>query len=240
LGRIGAEAREAVPELVNMLRRHEWPHNAYAAAALGGIGPDAKSAVPALVQVIRNTNTHPDAKGTAIKSLGRIGPAAAAAVPVLAEETASATGCRREAAQALGEIGSREGVPALIALLRSGDAALCYDAAKALGRIGAAAAEAVPELTVVSKREYDHTLAGEEASAALWRITGKPDEVLRLLASDDWRRRCFAACRLAELGPSVETAIPHLEKALGDKNERVRQASAEAMRKIKAAQEKDK
>jgi HEAT repeat protein len=53
LGKIGPEAREAVPTLIELLKNKEGNDYRNAAIALGRIGPDAKTALPALRELHR-------------------------------------------------------------------------------------------------------------------------------------------------------------------------------------------
>ena len=54
IGRIGPQAKTAVPLLVQMLKSSDWGMRASAITALGAIGPDAKAALPAIVQAYGN------------------------------------------------------------------------------------------------------------------------------------------------------------------------------------------
>jgi HEAT repeat protein len=100
LGRIGPEAREAVPALIEVLGdsrifdsfdepRWDWeggslsdwaclPVYQEAAAALGAIGPDAKAAVPDLIKLRRTDGGNDYTSSTIDHALKGIDPAAAA------------------------------------------------------------------------------------------------------------------------------------------------------------------
>src|SRR5262249_12364066 len=54
LGRIGPNAKSAVPQLLNYLENPDSFIRAATARALGGIGPDAKEAVPALKALLED------------------------------------------------------------------------------------------------------------------------------------------------------------------------------------------
>jgi len=102
LGNLGAEAKEAVPDLVRALAREET--NAVVAGALARVGPAAAEAVPALVEALRSENA--DRRWRAARTLGRIGPPAAAAVPTLTGALVDPQATvRQHAARALGRIG---------------------------------------------------------------------------------------------------------------------------------------
>lgn len=85
LGKMGAEAKEAVPDLIEMLDEDAGkagPIRFHAATALGQIGTGAKKAVPALVKLLKDKNAGPGRR-TVVVALGQIGPAAKSAVAVL-------------------------------------------------------------------------------------------------------------------------------------------------------------
>ena len=54
LGKIGPEAKDAVPALTELLNDKNENVRSAAAIALGGIGPAAKSAVPALTKLLKD------------------------------------------------------------------------------------------------------------------------------------------------------------------------------------------
>ena len=146
LGKIGPAAAEAVPALITALADADGDVRRAAADALGKIGPAAAKAVPALIAALA------DADGTvrraAADALGKIGPAAAEAVPALIAALADADGTSAGSRRRLGKDRTGGG--------RSGAGAdrrprrcrrdVRRAAADALGKIGPAAAEAVPAL----------------------------------------------------------------------------------------------
>src|SRR5436305_11154838 len=84
LGEMGPKAKEAIPALVEALKRQPMPGESVAdnaALALGKIGPEA---VPALVRVLGD-NAAATAWPHAATALKVIGPGARDAVPVLTE-----------------------------------------------------------------------------------------------------------------------------------------------------------
>jgi HEAT repeat protein len=87
LGKMGAEAKEAVPDLIKMLDedpRKAGPIRFHAATALGQIGSEAKRAVPALVKLLKDENAGPGRRTVAV-ALGEIGPPAKSAIEALKE-----------------------------------------------------------------------------------------------------------------------------------------------------------
>ena len=118
LGQMGTSAKDAVPALVDTLRRKDTPLmlKPRAAEALGKIGE-----IDLLIRILQGKEPgiqpYLGAQG-----LGAAGPAAASAVPALMEALKSSDhGMQMEAAEALGEIGpaANPAVPQLAELSRS-------------------------------------------------------------------------------------------------------------------------
>jgi serine/threonine-protein kinase len=170
LGKIGGEARAAVPALIEALSERNATLRWRSAEALGRIG-DARAVAP-LVAALSDRDGL--VKTEAAKALGRLGPAAREAVPVLAQGLRDPDAFyRREAAKALARaVGpqSAEVVPPLIDALRDKDKFVRAESARALGKIGAAARAAVPALRNLT-RENDVVVVGA-AEEALRSIGG--------------------------------------------------------------------
>jgi hypothetical protein len=117
LGRIGAPAVEALPQLI-AAAGHPSYSRVSATWALGRFKTRAAEVLPVLVQILQE----PDTAATgihfnAVEALGELGPA------------------------------GKDAVPALTVLLRNGSVPLQRCVAETLGRIGPAALAAIPELT---------------------------------------------------------------------------------------------
>jgi HEAT repeat protein len=169
LGKMGAAAAEAAPQIEPLLRDPDDQVRDRAENALGEIAPDllvssqhrmnqdSEAQIARLIQIMRE-GEYPQ-RYRAVEAIGVFGPAAKAAVPALVEAlegfvpatgflaSVSKRNSQRVVADALGEIGpeARSAVPGLIARLgeNSGyDERFC----KALGRIGPEAREAGPVL----------------------------------------------------------------------------------------------
>jgi HEAT repeat protein len=80
LGRLGPEARSAVPSLIEALKK-DPPVRRNAALALGEIGPDARAAVPALCEALKDSEWM--VRWQAAQALGTIGADARQAIPEL-------------------------------------------------------------------------------------------------------------------------------------------------------------
>lgn len=109
---LGERARGGFASFEELLEGLKYPGSAYdSATALGRLGEDARAAVPALEQVLRQAGEM-DAPG------GARFPAAQALKNLAPDRLVAALTsppARNEAAQALGELGYREALPALVA-----------------------------------------------------------------------------------------------------------------------------
>jgi HEAT repeat protein len=112
LGKIGPDAKAAVPYLIELARSKSARSEVVeaAAAALGSMGP---SVVPTLADVVKNTSSTPAMRRQAAVSLGKMGKDARAAIPALVEASQSPrrrrdadpnSDIRIEVVTALGEI----------------------------------------------------------------------------------------------------------------------------------------
>ncbi len=115
---LGAQARSAVPEVLEIARRNISPASRNAAIdALGNIGPPARAALPFLLQWA--TNGSPQSVH-AIAALGRIRAQPGTVIPFLRNALCDPY-VRPSAAYALGEFGTNAlpAVPVLVGFLRS-------------------------------------------------------------------------------------------------------------------------
>ncbi len=200
---------EAVPVLTRLLADSDKYVRNYAALELGEIGPEARRSVPALSAALSDEDW--SVRHEAAEALGEIGPDSRVAVRELSKLLSDSDArMRLTVAQALGKIGpdARLAVPALIALLTDADWRVGRVAAEALGQIGPDAREAIPAL-------------------------------IRLITETGYGGvRNDAAGALGRIGPDAREAIPELTQLLSDPSWGVRETAREALKKIKAAQEK--
>jgi HEAT repeat protein len=155
LQQLGADAKDSVVPLVNLLRSTDVELCDTVIEVLQEIGPDAKPAVPELKRILSENSARKLKLGAAY-ALGKIGPGARDAVPELAKALKAKDGSLRcNAAEALGEIGpgAKDAVPALIEALENDDVRSPTCAVRALGKIGADAKSAIPALIEALKKE---------------------------------------------------------------------------------------
>lgn len=247
---IGPAARGAIPELLAL------PDNLDAAQALGAIGPSAipalavalsnddknvrnlaaralwwmdrkaEGAVPALIKALNDPE--PDVRSNVYRTLGNIGPAARSSAPGLLEnlnkygEDTDHPQCK-EIVEAAGLIG-----PSAIAVLERGLSCSVWEAARALGKMGPAAAQMLVKAFMTDPDKVAGTV---DASAfALQKLGPKAESAIpalvKVLDAKDRTRSTWACEILGKIGPN---AVPALIKALGNEDSDVRAHAAEAL-----------
>jgi hypothetical protein len=116
---LGGEAKNAVPELIEMYKHSPGSGRWGPGAALGEIGPAAGEAIPSLLLNVGNTNA--GAREIAVRALGQIHSQSQLVVPVLiAALHDPASQVQRQASPALGRYGeqAKAAVPALLEILK--------------------------------------------------------------------------------------------------------------------------
>ena len=235
LAKIGPEAVEAVPDLIQVMEADDKDRvRGGARFALGEIGPGAAAAIPALISYLQNAEDR-DRCGAA-SALGKICPGMVEPVPALIQELESGGPCQESAAAALGLIGpaAAAAVPALAQALGDEDSKVRAKAANALGRIGPAAAEAVPSLAQALGDEDSSVTA--QAAIALGNMGPLAVEAVPALvaALDDGRDsvQLWASDALGKIGPGAAAAVPALIQVLGSDSSSLRRNAVEALQSI--------
>jgi HEAT repeat protein len=167
LALMGAEAREALPDLIRAMRQYKDYNVTSAVAELAPHAPEL--AVPALIDALNDPELAADAAG----ALPGLGVEADAIVPPLVrllEQTDDGDSNRYRLAVALEPYGpdAWPAIPTLVRLLRHPNTVVRGPAAEMLGRLGPRAREAVPALTEALGDVY----VAEEAAQALAKIMG--------------------------------------------------------------------
>jgi len=143
LGRVGREARVALPELIGAASDARGDVRWRAVWAIGQLGPDAGPAVP----LLRRALADPDLRWRAADALGAVGAGAVEAVPdlvALLDDPSSSV--RWRASAALGAIGARGATPALVRAVSDAAENVRLAAVVALTRIADPPSVALPAL----------------------------------------------------------------------------------------------
>ncbi len=157
---LGAEARDAVPELTRIFEENISLDSRFSTAeALGAISPDAKVALPALVKVAADTNAADEVarlvRLCVIETLGQIQAEPELVVPALTKALNDPDSrFRKEAAAPLGRFGpvAKPAVPVLFKILEHQDWTTRHAAAAAIKQID-------PEAAALRKTELDAATA---------------------------------------------------------------------------------
>jgi HEAT repeat protein len=224
---IGANARPAVPLLLEALKTDDEDARATLAEALGEIGPAAPEALPALVRLLDDKRWW--VQSNVIDALERFGELAVG--PLSEALQSDSPEVRATAASALGNLGDKAlGVlPQLVPLLKDKSAEVRRQVTYALGQIAEEAPDRlapqiVPVLTaLLTDKDKDVRQTaflalrnfGPEGKAAL-------PVLVRALKDKDADVRRLAAHGLGALGPEARSAIPELKKLLKDRSTYVR------------------
>lgn len=217
IGKLGRDAKQAVPALIEALEKHPQK----AATALGFIGTDAKEAIPHLARMLKNPVNQ-----ASMNALARIG---AEAIPPLIEAMGDKNAqVSFQAAQTLGKMGP----PAVASLLKVLDdpRKFRWGAAMSLGLIGPEAKSAVPALVKALGDKEGALKRG--AARALGEIGVDSPAVIKALASvlDDRECAYEAMQSLARFGPKAKAALPALHAVL--KKSKINLGAAEAIARI--------
>ncbi len=208
LGRIGPEAKAAIPLLLTKVFTAENGVLTRYEAALAGIGRDAVR--PLIAHLSDDLVEH---RVRSVQTLVKIGPAAAAAVPAFLEQLKAFREDEADATRAMVALG-------------------------AIGVEAKLATPALNKLLEQKFSEQKGVLITELLTETLTRIGDPPVEFLmKKLSSNDGDDRHEAASLLGVIGPPAGAAVPMLSKAINDKlSERPLQIqSALALSKIEPA-----
>jgi len=151
LRRVGEAAAPALPELIILIKKGTPTEKAESLFIVGSIGSKADSAAPAAIEALADAD--PQVKMAAGYALGKIGPAAKDALPALLKLSASDDELLKlSSVWAMLQIGvmnedlTKMAVPMLAKALSSDREFVRVEAAMSLGKLGKAAAAAVPAL----------------------------------------------------------------------------------------------
>jgi len=228
LGCFGPEAKTAVPDLIEALRRDQFEDLTVDALVRNGAGEDV--AIPILIEKFLKLGGNQLTSSSVGDALVRIG---GQAVPALINIlNGSNSDMRVCAAEVLSRIGpaAQAAVPSLIRAIENRDPqqaaqTLNCSAVRALGGIGPEAKAAVPILNALLAKDALGIFGGDfDIVIALDRIGEPPVQSLleTFLRDGDWHE----ANELAWLGPKARAAAPTLRAALSDKRPQWRFSAA--------------
>lgn len=231
LARVGPKAMEAAPSALGdtlaLLTDPDRDVRDAAFAAASSLGGSERAALPALLTALKEAR--PPVRAHACALLAGMKPRPPEVAPALA-------GClvdektRAAAADALASIG-KDAVPHLLSALKGENAGAHAAAARALGKIGADAATAVPVL--VGMLAAAESRAGALEALPLFKEAAVPALIEGLGASDAEARRA-AVMTLGHIGPPAKGALEALEKIhYHDDVRKIRDAALTAMDRIK-------
>jgi HEAT repeat protein len=219
--------RIAIPVLIPALKDENQLVRHSAVGALAKIRFASREVVEALAERVRDT--HLSTAVSAATGLKLMGPSAAPAVPALIQSLKERGDDGTFAAPGLPVVRADRGL----------GTALRRAVIEALGNIGPAAKEALPELRKRLGDQGAFGLGNRVFSAkAIWQISGKADESLPvLIAALEKEQSFWAAEILGTMGPDAKSAVPALRKALESANGSTRLNAAVALPKVDAKEE---
>lgn len=227
LGMIGAPAKSAAKNLIDLLADPDADVRQEVVVALGAIRPGPKIAVPLFVKLMQDSDP-----GVRIRVMHAVADAKGAAVPALVEALAN-----KDAAYwscvILRDIGpdAAGAVPALVAKLKDPRPEIRREATLALAAIGSPAASA--KIVPLLKDEHCRVPA-TYALGALGRIPPDAESIIRAnIDSDDKLLSTTSLWALARVHPKdmklKRAAITQLVARLKDQDPFVRAAAARAL-----------
>lgn len=264
LARIGPDARDAIPPLMSLLaERSQYEYvRAGAAFALGCMHEAPERVVPLLAQTLESELA--SVRRHSARALGRFGPDAESAVPqMLSQLRRDDLIFRIDLAEALWRVAKHErALPFLVEQVRTGRTPGGFEAAEALGRVGAESPDlAVPALIEAlgssnadisrsaarSLARLGSTVLPHLADAAssktvnvrrnaieayAWMGPAGASGLIEALSDPAPLVRRTAARGLGRLGPEVAAVEPALLHAVNDSDPHVRSTAASALKRI--------
>ena len=224
---LGPAAAATIPELSQAIENRK-PGYPFAIEALSNIGLPARTCLPLLGSLLADTN--PVVRILATAAVAKVGGLREKAVQVLVTELEGTK--RSRLALWSPPVSYAGGLPVGF------NPPLA--AAWFLGELGPDARPAVPALTKVMRN--DQSWLRVLAARALWRIEGKPDELVSALTeavrpvkgSSDIEQT-LATMTLAEMGPPAKAAVPQLEEARVYGGRVLRREAVLALRRIRGS-----
>ena len=223
---LGPQAKPAAAPIAALASRTKPPMRWLALEALRDLGPASAGVQQTMLKLLDDDNFH--TQYWACRVLGAIGSQAAKAAPALQKKAENGVASvRRNAIAALGDIGPAAGEDALQTLrtrLFDPRQLVKEAAAEALGKWGDAAKPALPDLRKAARQH--RAAARVVVCRALWRLTGKAEEVTAILVEEVQKNHApFLALEvLSEIGPLAGAAGQPLQKLLDTPDQELKEA----------------
>ncbi|MGE3809073.1 MAG: HEAT repeat domain-containing protein [Gemmataceae bacterium] len=235
LGKLGKSARPAAGGLIEAAQDPDARVRVQAARALGQIDPPVAAALPVLLKLAQH-DVDVTTRAAALTALGALGDQAAPAIPVLIAclgQPATPEADTGEAARhSLERLGSAA-VPALLAACASEQPRTRSGAARTLGAMGEIARPGLPALEKL--RGDAEPIVRVHAAAALWKLTGKAEDLdllIEVLRGEDVPARAEALVLLGDLGERGAPAVEAMRACLQAQDETTRRLAAETLPRI--------
>jgi HEAT repeat protein len=234
-------AKKGVVPLTGYLKDADPATRAAAADALGRAGQAAKESVAELLPLLKDTDA--TVRRAAAFALGRVSEddsaAASALAKLLADEKESAV--RREAIISLGLLSDRSGlvIQAVGSALSDADPEIRRAAVRALARFGPAASPAADALLKTAREDKDQDIRVAAVRAFALALgpglKGRVKDLYPVLDDPVPEVRIAVIEELGALGNALKDdaeTLSVLRKRLSDPQAKVRQAAAEAIKRI--------
>ncbi|NET28332.1 sister chromatid cohesion protein PDS5 [Okeania sp. SIO1I7] len=232
LGEMGSEAKQFIPELLQLFSDNDSDVREAVATAVGNLGLQSKELIPQLLQLFSDEDSF--VREAAAMTVGNLGSQSKELIPQLQQLLSDEDSFVREAAaMTVGNLGlqSKELIPQLQQLFSDKNWRVREAAATAVGSLGSEAKELIPQLLQLFSdkkwrvREAAATAVGSLGSEAKELIP----QLLQLLRDEDFDVREAAAMTVGSLGSEAKELIPQLQQLLRDEDSDVREAAATAV-----------
>ncbi|MGA2066615.1 MAG: HEAT repeat domain-containing protein [Thermoguttaceae bacterium] len=225
LGGVGPAAREAIPDLLDLLQSRDQDCRLTALSALAKVGAADPRALAALAKMLADPSLGPSAG----EELGRAGGVAT----LVAASRSADSAVKANAVLGLAAVGpdAAPALPALFTALRDDSSKTRKNALAAIGAVGLDDPKFADQLVQALKAERDPGVAYEAGKALRGLEPATIPVLVRFLGDrsipEDLRRDLFAA--LAAMRPDAGPAVQELVKAVRDRDDKIRRSALEAL-----------